>query len=74
VRKKLKRFRLPIFALSILFSFYLTCSQYDSPGKILFLSPIALENLEDEEDENEEDLAIDSPVQSGDIVLTSVAN
>jgi hypothetical protein len=74
VRKKLKRFRIPIFALFILIPFCLAYSQYDSLAKIRFLFPITFETFDDEGDGDEEDLAIDPPVQIEKIILASSVN
>ena len=72
VRKKLKRFRVLIFALSILVSFCLAYPPNDSLGEIRFLSPNrTLGNLDIAD---QEDLVIDPPVSSKGIVSASFVN
>jgi len=72
VRKKLKGFRLLIFALFIVMSFCLVYLQYDSAGELHFLSSNrALGNLETAD---QEDVVIDPPDQSKGIVSASFVN
>jgi hypothetical protein len=72
VRKKLKAFRVLIFALSILMSFCIAYPQYDSLGEIHFLSPnITLGNFEIAD---QEDLVMDPPDQSKGMVSASYVN
>ena len=72
MQRKLKRFRVLIFTLSILMSFCLAYPQYDSLGEIHFLSPgLTLENFEIADGE---DLVIDSPAPSKEIVSASFLN
>jgi hypothetical protein len=66
MRRKLKRFRVLIFALSILMSFCLACPQNDSLGEIRFLSPNL--TLVSFEAADQEDLVTDAPAQSKGIV------
>ena len=69
VRKKLKRFRLLIFALSILMSFCFAYPKYDSLGGIHFLSlNLALANFENMD---QEDLALDPSDESKGIISAS---
>jgi len=69
VRKKLKRFRVLIFALSILLSFCVAYPQYDSLGEIRFLSPNL--TLVSFETADQEDLVTDPPAPSKAIVSAS---
>ncbi len=69
VRKKLKKFRALIFALSILMSFCLAYPQNDSLGKIRFLSSNL--TLVGFEAADQEDLVIDPPAPSKAIVSAS---
>ena len=72
MRKKLKRFRVLIFALSILMSFSLAYPQYDSLGEIRFLSPNLI--LKSFEIADQEDLVMDPLGQSKGIVSVSSVN
>lgn len=72
MKRKLKRFRVLIFALSILMSFCLAYPQYDGWGQIHFLSPGL--SLENSEIADQEDLATDSPAPSKEIVPASFIN
>jgi hypothetical protein len=72
VRRKLERFRVLIFALSMLMSFYLAYSQYDRLGEIRFLSPnLAPVSFEATD---QEDLAIESPADPNGIPSASFVN
>ena len=72
MRKKLKRFRILIFALSILMSFCLAYPQYDSLGEIRFLSPNQIwKNLEVAD---REDFVMDPLAHSKGIVSASSVN
>ena len=72
MRRKLKRFRVLIFALPILMSLCLTYTHGDGWGEIYSLSSdLTLENFEVTD---EEDLAIDSPAPSEEIILASFVN
>jgi hypothetical protein len=72
VKKKLKRFRGLIFALSVLISFCLVYPQNDVWAGIRFLSPnLTLRNFAAGE---QEDLALDPPDQSKGIVPASSLN
>jgi len=70
VRRKLKKFRLLIFALSALMSFCLAYPQNDNLGEIRFLSTKL--TLGSFETADEEDLAMDLPTQSKEIVTSFV--
>jgi hypothetical protein len=72
VRKKLKRFRVLIFALSILMSFCLAYPQYDSLGEIRFLSPDRI--LKSLEIADQEDLVMDPLAQTTGIVSSPAVN
>jgi hypothetical protein len=72
VRRKLKRFRALIFALPILMSFYLTYTLGNGWGEIYSLSSHL--TLEKFEVADEEDLVIDSPAPSEEIILASFLN
>jgi len=72
VRKKLKRFRVLIFALSVLMSFCLVYPQNDDLGEIRFLSSnLTLGRFEPAD---QEDLVVDSPDQSKGIVSAAFIN
>jgi hypothetical protein len=72
VRRKLKRFRVLIFALSILMSFCLDYSWYEDWSQIPFVSSdLTLENFEITDQEN---LVADSVVPSKEIVSASFLN
>jgi hypothetical protein len=72
VKKKLKRFRGLIFALSVLISFSLVYPQNDVWAEIRFLSPnLTLRSFAAGE---QEDLALDPPDQSKGIVSASSLN
>jgi hypothetical protein len=69
VRRKLKRFRVLIFALSILMPFFLAYRPNERLGEIRFLSPNP--TLVSLEAADQEDLAIDSPAPSKGIISAS---
>jgi hypothetical protein len=72
VKRKLKRFRVLIFALSILVSFCLAYSKYDRLGEIRFVPPNP--TLVSFEAADQEDVVIDSPAPLKGIVSASHAN
>jgi hypothetical protein len=72
VRRKIKKFRVLIFGLSILMSVCLVYPKYDGLGEIHFLSSnLTLVNFGDVD---QEDLAIDPPTKSKGIVSYSFVN
>ena len=72
MRGKLKRFRVAIFALSILLSLSLAYLPNDSVTEIYFL-PLGL-NLENMDNGDQEDLVIDPAAQSKGIVSAALAD
>jgi hypothetical protein len=72
VRRKLKGFRVIIFALFIVMSFCLAYLQYDSGGEIHFLS--SNQTLRNLEIADQEDLVMDPPTPSKGIVSGSFVN
>ena len=72
MRKRFKRFRVLIFALFIVMSFFRTYPQNDSLGEIRFLSSkLTVENFEPVD---QEDLVMDPPAQSKGIVSVFFVN
>jgi hypothetical protein len=72
MRKKLKRFSLLIFALSVLMLFCLAYPQYNSLGEIRFLSSNL--TFASFETADQKDLVMDPPVQSKSILSASLVN